>query len=816
MSAIRKFNTQFKLALKSIQNAPGFSASVIITMSLSLAMVFVIFALVNTYFIRPLNVLDENKLYVVEQEVDAASGTHSGYQSYKAIDHWIKTQNSFEKVAAISASDFIVKNLAGEPKVVATYASPDYYDIFKVPMILGNAFSPNLKVDEASDNVIISERLWKQYFDADPNVIGQKIMPMDAEIQSAFSIIGVISDDFESPYMFYQGKTDLWFTFGSDVRFYNNGRWDNPWDNTYGYLKIVGSSKKGMILSSIYKDFDDSIESIRPEWLEGYPTSTDIRPLLTKYRTVELGDKGHLSLLLLAGTVGLLLIAIVNVSSLFFSRALSQHKHLALQSVLGAKPKLLFFSIFLQTFILMFISVLLALFFSAWGVKIFKHLAFEKLPLVQSIAIDMNLLTVAVLCCFCLSLLFAFVTSSLINYKALRSQIQTSGKGGVTQVSSRTTRSLICAQMFLGSLLIIFSCLVLTKSQHTLTREMGSKITNMFSVGAFIPGERERTSHSERHEKRLEIQKILAKLPEVKSVSIGNSPVQQSVSAASLFDMQGNATKFFPQSWVGADYFKHSGLKIIQGRTFSEQAMRGEVYEMLVSKAVAFQLDPNGNVLGKVYRGQQQDYTIVGVTENFNHPEYYHRDEGAHIWWASIPFAYTYIVETHENNIITKQDMLVFFKDIQPDFNLWNFLSIEDEYNRIIYMDRITLYMSYLLCGFTLLLASVGIYGVLSYNMGLRRNEFGIRMALGAKKKTLYKLLLSAAILPISVGLLLAVLTALIIYQNYSENLMLWLNYDIYLAAPAVLLTFAIAIFAGFRPMQLIIKQQPMRALRND
>ena len=134
----------------------------------------------------------------------------------------------------------------------------------------------------------------------------------------------------------------------------------------------------------------------------------------------------------------------------------------------------------------------------------------------------------------------------------------------------------------------------------------------------------------------------------------------------------------------------------------------------------------------------------------------------------------------------------------------------------MIYMDKITLYISYILAGFTMLLASVGIYGVLSYNLGLRRFEFGLRMALGAKKSKLYKLLIKDAIVPLFIGAACAILGAIAIYSLYRPTLSSWLSFDIMLAAPAVVITLLIALIASIRPMQRIIKAQPMAALRNE
>jgi len=812
MSALIKTKTQVNLAFRSLKNAPGFVASVMVTMSLTLATLFVVFSLVNTYFLKPLNVLDEQRLYVVEQEVDTPAGTHSGYQSYKSIIHWYKTQNSFDKLTPVNPNNFILTNLPGEPKVVATFAMPDYFEIFKVPMILGQSFAKDQPLEQASDNVVISEAFWQKHFDGKPDVIGKTLN--DGE--RSFKIIGVVAKSFEPPYMFYSGKTDIWLNFGSDQRYFNNGEWDNPWDNTYKSLKLIGIAKQGISQASILNDLDDRIEDIRAEWLEGYETSTDFRPLVTPFRTVELGDKGHLSLFLLAGTLGLLLIAVVNVCNLFFSRALAQHKTLALQAVLGAKRRLLFSAILTQTLILMASSVAIALFLSAWGIKLFKHLAVGNLPLVQSLTIDINLLIVAILLSLLLAYLFALVTSRLVDYKALKNQLQSSGKGSVNQVSARTVKGLITIQMTFASLLIIFACLALTKTHQTLERPMGSKVDNMYYVGAYIIGENDELSITERFDKIQKIKQLLEQLPQVEKVSSGRSPVSLQITKSTLTAMDGKITEFIPQAWVGSQYFEHTGLKIVKGRTFSDEALRAEKNEVMVTQSLAYSLDPNGDVIGKVYEGHDPKNEIVGITEDFNHPNYFDQDKGKHIWWPSQPFGYNLIVETKPGFSINQESLLLALRKEDARFKMWQFISLSDEYERIIYMDIITLYLSYILAAFTLLLASVGIYGVLSYNLGLRRFEFGIRMALGAKKAKLYKLLIKDAIVPLLLGVILASVITLIIYNQFYQALSPWLSFDISFALPAILISTGIAIYASIRPMQKIIKARPMKALRNE
>ena len=338
----------------------------------------------------------------------------------------------------------------------------------------------------------------------------------------------------------------------------------------------------------------------------------------------------------------------------------------------------------------------------------------------------------------------------------------------------------------------------------------------MYYVGVYISGENDELSITERFDKIQKIKQLLEQLPQVEKVSSGRSPVSLQVTKSTLTDMDGKITEFIPQAWVGSQYFEHTGLKIVKGRTFSDEALRAEKNEVMVTQSLAYFLDPNGDVLGKVYSGNDPKNEIVGITEDFNHPNYFDQDKGKHIWWPSQPFGYNLIVETKPGFSINQESLLLALRNEDARFNIWQFISLSEEFGRIIYMDIITLYLSYILAAFTLLLASVGIYGVLSYNLGLRRFEFGIRMALGAKRAKLYKLLVKDAIVPLLLGVVLASIITLVIYNQFYHSLSPWLTFDVSFALPAILISTSIAIYASIRPMQKMIKAKPMKALRNE
>lgn len=817
MSRLTKTRSQLRLAWASLMNAPGFLAAVVATLALTLATLFVVLSLVNSYFLKPLDVFDESRMVVVEQQTTYQENTSSGFQSYQSIVHWLKNNQSFEQAFMINAAEQVFSNLDGQPKEDVLYVGAEYFELLNTPFLLGQGFNKGETLEEVDNSVIISENFWQKHFDSDPNVIGKTLKTIGGIGNSGYTITGVVAGHFSPPYMIKAGSVEAWFPTSSDRRFFHTDDWQSPWTNTFGNLKLIAVLKPGVTNEQVKTDLKAQIDTIKSEWLDNGGI-TDINPVVTPYREVELGNNDQLSLMMLAGALGLLVIAVLNVSTLFFSRALAQHKTLALQAVLGAKRKTLFNSILLQSLILMSVSVSIALFLSVWGIRLFKVLAEGRLPLVNSIAVDTNLVLIAIVMCIALAYIFSIITAYLINYKTLNQQMQNSGKGGISQVSGRTVRLLIGVQMFVAALLVSFSVMVVSKSLETINRPLGSDTENLFFAQLFQPNNN--SSLDERYVNAKKYQKILQDNEDIKGVALGHSPITARQTANSLTDVEGNSTIFFPSQGVGVEYFDLVGTKVLAGRTFSEQAVRGETNEMLISLSVAKWLLPNQdhtNIIGQSYRGLQDNmYEIIGITEDFNHPKYYDESFGRHIWWPAQPWSYMFIIEAEPGVKLTGKQVLNILSDASTNLTLWQFKDSQQEYDNLLYMSRLTVVLCCTLALFTLLLAAIGIFGVLSYNLGLRRYEFGIRMALGAKKARLFKLMSKEAVLPVLIGFILALSVMIVGYHSLQEQLVSWLILDVRLQLMAWFITLIIAMFACFRPLLLLIKAKPMAALRNE
>ena len=809
----RQFMTQMRLAKASLVNAPAFSLAVISTLALTLTSLFVVLSLINVYFFKPLPVEEESRLSVVELKTGYGDDTSQGFQSYPALTHLFKNQNSFERQFMTNTSNFVALNLPGEPRLNSVFATSEYYKILQVPLVLGSHFSDELELEQKSDGVLISEAIWRKYFNGDKSVIGQSLNTLG---DFSYTIQGVVSSSYSAPYMFREGLVDVWFPMSSDRRHFATD-FKSPWSEYFRFLKIVGVRKAGLTSADVQAELNQQLDNIEAEWRAGEENLTSLSTVISDYRHLELGDKDHLSLFMLAGTLALVLIALVNVSNLFFSRAVAQQRNLALQAILGAKRKTLFNALFSQTFLLVSCSMLVALFLSAWGIKIFKQLATGHLPLVQSISIDATLIGLAVLFTLILAYLFSWLNAKLINYQSLNSHVQASGKGASKQVSGTTIKWLIGCQMLLASLVVISSQMALTKALDTINKPLGSKVTNLYSVIGFIPGVNDEVTPVEAVEKRQQLVAALRQHPDVLKVAEGTSPVQKQSYRQAITDMSGHTKEFIPGIWVGQDYFDITGLNIIEGRTFSDATIRGETYEFLVSKSTAEMLSPDESIVGKTYEGLGGNvYEVVGVTDDFHHPLYDHEDNGRRFWWPIFPYALSLVIEMQPGKELTREKVLKMYRDVHPKASLWQYLDLEQEYDQLLYLDTVTLWVCIILALFTILLAAVGIYGVLSYNLQSRRFEFGIKMAVGAKASHLYKQQTKQTLVPLFMAVLIAFCISWLTYTALHESMSNWLRFDFILVATAVVFTLLIALAASFRPLHKAIKSEPMKALRNE
>ena len=796
---------ELKMAVLSLKRAPGFVATSVGTLAVTLAALLLVVSISSAYLLEPLVYPDAEEWLMAEQEIHMEDYVNTKFQTMRGHVHWYKTQSSFETMTLVLPDKDIFLDIPGEPRLSVSFVTPEYMTMFEVPLLMGRGFGSGEALDNKATVALISERLWRTRYNGAEDILEQSFEMG----QKQYQIIGVVDDSFIEPHMFDGVESEIWFPF--DATWY----YESEWGNSFGRLRAIGKPRAGVTRSQIITDLENQIESVRAEWKEQWKELLDINPHLRTFRDAEVGNNSKLSLMLLAGAVSLLLIAIVNVTNLFFSRAVAKQKMLAIQAVLGARRRRLFYALLAESTVICVSAALLGLFLAAWGLKGFILLATGELPLLHALSLDMVVFATALAVSLALSLLFAYTTSRLINYQQLRHYIQSSGKGGANQVSGRTVKGLITAQITLASVLLIFSAMILSKAIASKSLAIGADISNVYNVQAFHPNRE--VSLEEKAVMAAEIREKLLLADGVADVGLGQPPISLQHNANSVSTLEGKFIGMLHSNWVHRDYFDFYDIQLLRGRLYSDEAMRGEAREMIVSASAAKKLMPEGDALGQRFIGlEDKPYEVVGIVEDVNDPRYYATDLGVRVWWPAQMWSFPLQIRMQPGHSLTRDAINARLKDINDQVAIWHFTSQETEYHKALYQETLTVYLTVALAIFTLILASAGIYGVLSYNSSLRRFEFGIRMALGAKKQRLYRLMGRESLVPVAMGMVFSGVIVAAVLVLFRKQLDPWMTADLPYMLVAVVITLAIALIASALPVRALLKGNPIAALRNE
>ena len=223
------------------------------------------------------------------------------------------------------------------------------------------------------------------------------------------------------------------------------------------------------------------------------------------------------------------------------------------------------------------------------------------------------------------------------------------------------------------------------------------------------------------------------------------------------------------------------------------------------------------NIIGKaVYSAVGDTYTVVGVVDDVYNPYNHEQTQGAMMYFPYSGFRTNFMVRMQDGSILDKASILNLLEDKFSDIKVWRFASVSDIHGELIYHKQLTLWLSIVLGIFALLLAAVGIYGVISYNSQMRRYELGIRMALGAKSKRMLVEFIRDSFTPIATGFVLSMILAVVLYSWAQQHINQWMSFDWLMTASCILALIVIALAACYFPARKIIATDPISALRNE
>jgi predicted permease len=806
-----QFLYQQKQAWMGLKKKVGFVSTVVTTMGTTLGALLCILTLGYLLIVEPLPYPEQGKLYKVIHAIGDKTGeTNAQSFTYPGLIHLYKNQDVFDKTALIQYGEDVLTSLPNQPTLSTGYVTPEWFALLGAKMQMGRAFEETEALDTFNPVAVISYKTWKDEFASAADMLDKKVSFSGV----SYRVIGVLGESFVEPQIRQTGRdVGMWFPWDYNL----DVRMKERWGNISGALTFVGKLKDTLtaaqaeqILTPLVNDtWVENVVSI--PFFSGWSISVELESL----QTAIVGDSQNTVYKLLAGVFGLVLIAFANIANLFMSRTAEQQRQLAIYAALGAKKSHLFRGLLAESGLLMALSLLVALVVASVGFSILKANLASELPRVNELGVNYITFFASIILALSFALLFAFLSSKMINYRALNSMLQASGKGTGVQVSKRFRQALIVSQVAIATVLVFANITLFKEAVNTINQPTGYSVDNMqqlsLSVSApdFPPQEEVAATMTE-------LKKILLELPEVESISQSGSVL----NGFGLWALTAVASgeNFTPESKnASQNYFQMFNQELLEGDYFSDADVKDRTRVMIINDEFAKRLNPNGSALGfQLSSGPGDDpFTIIGIVKGVKMPA--QTEMPMRVYTPSSLSSTQMTLKLRDGQSVSREKAVTAISDVSSLYALFSLDTLESEKKRRLFTQYTTATTTSALAIITLFLASVGLYGILSYGTQMRRFELGTRMAIGAKRKDLVGLIVKDNIWVIVLGVASSVVVMLGVYIGYKDALSPYMSVGLLPIFVSTVLSIALlSLFACYWPLRQYINHPAIHSLRGS
>jgi putative ABC transport system permease protein len=789
----------FRMLLKN----PGFTAVAVVVLALGIGANAAIFSVVNTVLLRPLPYADPDRLMVL-RETKLPQFPEFSVSPGNFLD-WQKQNTVFEKMAAIQGSAF---NLSGdgEPeRFRGARISAGLFEMLGVNPAQGRTFLDEEDQPGHNNVAILSHALWQRRFGADPNILGRAIT-LNA---TSYTVIGIMPPNFGFP----DRETDLWTPVAFSAQ--------QAQQHGSHYISVIGRLKPGATVDQAQSEMSDIAGRIAGQFPDTN-TGWDVR--VTPMQEYDVRDM-KFTLLVLLGTVAVvLLIACLNVANLLLARATARQKEVAIRTALGASRWRIARQLLTESVLLSIVGGGVGLLLAVWGVGLLLALAPEDLPRVKDVALDSRVLGFTLFVTLLTGLIFGLAPAMQASKPNLNETLKEGGRGS-TGSHHRVRGVLVILEVALALVLLVCAGLMIRSFLSLQQVNPGFNPRNALAVSVSLPGKKYPESDQQAAFFTQLVEKVAA-LPGVQAVGVTQSlPIQSDYVLG--FNIQGRppdppgedvSTNYYA---VSPDYFKAMGIALIRGRIFTEQDRKDAPRVAIINETMAKKYFPDEDPIGKhinVTNGPERFREIVGIVSDVK--QYgLDRPTTAQTYepYLQTPFSsMTLIVRTEGNpaslSAAIRSQVLAVDKD-QPVSRI---RLLDQVVSDSVAKQRFSMTLLGVFAVLALILAAVGLYGVMSYAVTQRTHEIGIRMALGASARDVLKLVIGQgmmlALIGIGIGLVasfgLTRLMASLLFGVSATD-------PVTFAVISVVLT-GVALGACFVPARRALKVDPMVALRYE
>ncbi len=795
-----------KQAYLSLKQKPIFVFSVVSTMGITLGALLCVLTLAYVMLIKPLPYPEQERLYNVEHQLISNENAIDGRAfTYPNLMHLYNKQALFEESALMYFDGDVVTSLPSEPMVALSFVTPHWFSLFSVQMALGRGFEESETVNTYNPVAVLTYETWQNKFEGKTNVLDKNLSLGG----NNYRIIGVLAEsNIEAPLAGAGFKTELYLPW--DYNSISESQ-RKRWGNDDGGLMFVGKidnkyadySKQQIdqLLTTLVSDnwqSEVSDQAFFKDWSIAIKTKT--------LKSFIVSDGERSVYLLLIGSLGLLLIACANIANLFVSRTVERQQQLAISAAVGASKRQLFHNILAETGLLMLVAIVLAQFVIFVGFSALQYYLGDFLPRIDELELNSFSFTISIFLLVSLTVVFSLLCLKMINYHALNTTLQSSGKGSGIQVSKRVRNILISGQIATATALVFINVVLYKDASGLVNQSLGYQTDNITSVVLALPSV----------ERGLQVQKItelkgeLLAHPKIKNVSQAMRPTGFGTLALTASITEQRYTVLGKD--VDNQYFNMLGQDVVKGENFSAADIKDDRAVMIVNEVFANKLAPNGNAIGFKFKNGVE---VIGVVRSINVPGR-ERIESRFYYPASLS-RNMLLIEQHQGQVFNRDEMITALKNVDKKLSLFSFTTLNEYKNRRLFSSQTTAVTTLVLALLTLFLSGLGLYGILNYSSQMRRSEIGTRMAIGAKGKDIVGLVLKDNAGALGLGLAISAVVLLVLYFGFSDTLNTYISLEL---LPIFILTLGsislLSSVACYVPLRQFINKPVIHALKGS
>jgi predicted permease len=823
LNSLETLMQDLRFGARMLLKNPGFTLITVLTLALGIGANTAIFSVVNSVLLNPLPYQQADRLVMVWDNNAGLSRQHEGPSAGNYHD-----LRGAPGIFESSAAWFVTaRTLTGEQdaeQVQCAVVTPDFFTTLRMQAASGRVFSAaetegaamTITTQYAAGDrlIVISDALWRRRFGSSPDTVGSTITINGTD----WRVQGIMPPQFALP----DREVDLWMPW--DLPRTYAGRFADGPPRNNRILKVVGRLQSGVTLEQAQAKLtalSAALAEQHPKENQGW--QSQLTPMLEE----QVGKTRLLLLLLLAAVAMVLLIACANVASLWLTCAAGRRREAAVRAALGATHTRLVRQWLTETLLLALLGGAAGLALARYGLATLLALAPASIPRLDEVTIDRRVLlfTLAV------TALTGLLTGLFPAWRNARTELATTlkeggEKGAVSGSSQRFRRALVVAEIALALVLLVGAGLLTRSFARLIAVEPGFETRNLLTMHIFLNGQ----AYMQKGKAALYYQLLLERLralPGVESAAaVTTLPMSQAGQDLSRpYWRAGEPEPTASEDRVSLrmatpEYFPTLGIPVLAGRNFTAQDRAGTLPVVIVSESFARKVWPGTSAIGKQlmidYPNRKYPYEVVGVTRDIRYYGLKSQPQAeVFVPHAQIPFLpMNIVVRTTADPLQLVGAVRQVARELDAAQPVSEINTMERLIQRSIAPDRFALALLGLLAALALLLASVGIYGVLSYTVAARTHEIGVRMALGATTRDVLRMTLGEGMGLTFMGIALGLLAAWVLTRIMQPLLFgVGATDPLTFLGGALLLT-AVALLACYLPARRATKVDPLAALR--